>query len=125
VQIAAMNHGIGVPKAAAKVLAEVDVGDLLTAHRVHQPELVDIDGHGTGGVSDAEIIESVKGAGAELNTGADLAEFGRFLQYHGLNALARQADRGRQAADTAPGDQDGKVSRHRCVLRAIGKILSA
>ena len=78
-QIAAMHHRIGIAEARAKRLAQIDMGDLLGRQRIHQPELIDIDGHAARGLADAEIIEGVKGVRAELDAGADLAERARLF----------------------------------------------
>ena len=74
VQIAAVNHRIGITEARAKRLAQIDMGDLFGRQRVHQPELIDIDGHAARGLTDAEIIEGMKSIRAQLNAGANLAE---------------------------------------------------
>jgi hypothetical protein len=79
-QIAAMHHRIGVAEAGAKGVAQIDMGDFFGGQRIHQPELIDIDGHATRGLADAEIIEGVKRVGAELDAGADLAERRGLLQ---------------------------------------------
>ena len=50
------------------------MGDLLGRERIHQAELIDIDGHAARGLADAEIVEGVKSVRPELDAGADLAE---------------------------------------------------
>ena len=110
VQVAAMDHGIGIAVARAERLAEIDVADLAVGQRVHQPELVDIDRHLARGLADAQAIEAVEGVGAELDAGADLAELRGLLQHQRRDVLLRQRQRGRQAADAAAGDEDASLS---------------
>ena len=69
-----MHHRIRVAEARAKGFAQIDMGDLFRRQRIHQPKLIDIDGHAARGLADAEIIEGVKRVGPELDAGADLAE---------------------------------------------------
>ena len=104
-----MDDGIGVLEALAERLVERDGGDVLAGHGVHQAQLVDVDRHLAGLVADAEVVEGVEGVGAELDAGADLAELGRALEHEAAVALPGQAQRGRQAADAAAGDEDGTV----------------
>src|SRR6187397_2076659 len=70
-----MHDRIGIAEAGAKGIPEIDMGDLFRGQRIHQPELIDIDGHAARGLADAKIIESVKRIGPELDAGTDLAEF--------------------------------------------------
>ena len=73
-QIAAMHDGVGIAEPCAKIIAEIDMGDLLGGHRIHQPHLLDIDGHAARGLADAEIVEGVESVRPKLDAGADLAE---------------------------------------------------
>jgi hypothetical protein len=50
------------------------MGDLFGCQRIHQPQLVDIDGHAARGLADAEIVEGMERIRSELDAGADLAE---------------------------------------------------
>src|ERR1700710_721174 len=104
-QVAAMHDRVGIAKARAERLAQIDMGDLFGGHRVHQPKLVDIDGHVACRLADAEIIEGVERIGPELDAGADFAKIGRLLQQDRADAFLRQAKSRRQAADAAAGDQ--------------------
>ena len=47
-QIAAVHHGVGVAKPGAEGFAERDPGDLVAGDRVHQAQVVDVDGHRRG-----------------------------------------------------------------------------
>src|SRR5258708_10647643 len=104
-QVAAVHHRVGIAEAGAKRLAQIDMGDLLGGDSIHQPELIDIDGHISCRLADAEIVEGVKCVGPELDAGADFAEAGSLLQQDRANALLRKAKRGGQPADPAAGDQ--------------------
>ena len=106
-QIAAMHHRIRVAEPRAKRFAQIDMGDLFGRERIHQPELVDIDGHAARGLADAEIVEGMKGVGPELDAGADFAERGGLFQQDRADALLRKAERGGEAADAAARDQHG------------------
>ena len=104
-QIAAMYHRIGIAETRAKRLAQIDMGDFFGRQRIHQPELIDINGHAAGGLAYAEIVEGMKRVGPELDAGTDLAQCrGLFEQDRG-NALLRQPQRHGEAADAAAGDQ--------------------
>ena len=105
-QIAAMDHGIGIAEARAERLAEIDMGDLAVGQRIHQAELVDIDRHAARRFADAQPVEAVEGVGPELDAGADLAQLRGLLQHQRGDALLRQRQRRRQAADAAAGDED-------------------
>ena len=98
-----MDDGIGIAEAGAEFLAEVDVTDLAVGQRVHEPELVDIDGHATRRLSHAKMIEAVEGVGPELDAGTDLAEAAGFLEDLRGNALLGKRQRRRQSADAATG----------------------
>ena len=102
-----MHDGVGIAEAGAERLTEIDVGNLLRGHRIHQPQLIDIDRHGTGGFADAEVVESVKRVGSKLNARADFAQRRGLLQHDAGDALLREADRGGKAADAAARDQHG------------------
>ena len=112
-QIAAMNHRIGIAEAGAKGLAQIDMGDFLGGQRIHQPELVDIDRHAARGLADAEIVEGMERVGPELDAGADLAERGGLFQQDRADALLREPERRGEAADAAARDQHGsRAQRH-------------
>ena len=105
-QIAAMNHRIGISETRAEGVAQVDVGDLFGCQRIHQPQLIDIDRHAARGLADAEIIESVERVGSELDAGADFAECRRLFEQDRTDAFLREAKRHSQAADAAARDQN-------------------
>ena len=86
------------------------MGDLFGRQRIHQPELIDIDRHAARGLADAEIVEGMEGVGPELDAGADFAERRGLFQQDRADALLRQAERRREAADAAARDQDGRAS---------------
>ena len=116
-QIGPVNHGIGIAEAGPKGIVQRNAGDFLPVHGVHEAQVVDIDGLSARFVADAEIVERVEGIGAELDAGADLPQFGRAFQNDGTEAFPGQAQRGRQAADAAAGDQDGTIVGHVVVSR--------
>jgi hypothetical protein len=64
---------------------------------------------------EVEFFERAKDVGAELDAGADLAEFGRLFQHPHGETLARERVGRRQAADAAARNQDrqGLTVRHR------------
>ena len=107
VQIAAMHHAIGIAEPRAEGIAQIDMGDLFGRERIHQPQLIDIDGHAACGFADAEIVEGVEGVGSKLNAGADLAEGRGLFQQDRGNALLRETKCGGEAADAPARDQDG------------------
>ena len=96
--------------AVALGLAQIDVSDLLGGQRVHQPKLVDIDGHAARGLADAEIVEGVEGIRPELDAGADLTKRRGLFEQNGADALLGEPKRRRQAADAATRDQDGSLA---------------
>src|SRR5947209_10995709 len=100
-QVAAMNHGVGIAEAGAESLTQIDVGDFLCGERIHQSELVDINRHAARGLADAEIVEGVERVGPKLDTRADLAECGGFLQQDGPDSLLGEAERGGEATDAS------------------------
>ena len=106
VQIGAMDHRIGIAEAPAERLVDRDMRDLLAGHAVHHDQAIDIDRLGAAGVADAEIVHGVKSVGADLDAGADLAELVGLLQHRDVAALVGEAERGRQTADPAAGDDD-------------------
>ncbi len=103
-----MHHGVGIAKAATERRIERDVGDFLATHRIHQPQFVDENGHGAGGIADAQRVEAVEGVGPELDAGADFAQHRRLLQHQHRQAALRQSECGGQAADAAAGDDEGQ-----------------
>ena len=76
-QIGAMDDGVGIAEALAERLVDRDMRDLVAGHAVHHDETVDVDRLGAAGIADAEIVHGVKGVGADLDAGADLAELDR------------------------------------------------
>ncbi len=106
VQVGTMDDGIGIAEALAECLADGDMRDLGAGHAVHHDEAVDVDRLGTAGIADPEIVHGVKGVGADLDAGADLAEPIGLLQHRDVAALVGEAECSRQTADTAAGDDD-------------------
>src|SRR5262249_8128691 len=72
-------------------------------------------GGGGSGLFEVELFERAKDVGAELDAGADLAEFGRLLQHPHGETFARERVGRRQAPDAAACNQDrqGLTVRHR------------
>src|SRR4051795_11635667 len=104
VQVAAVHDGVGIAEALPERLIERDPDDLFSGHGVHQPEIVDVDRHAARGVADTKLVERVEGVGAELDTGADLPELKRALEYKAPDAFLSESKRRCKAADAAAGD---------------------
>ena len=102
-----MYHRIGITKALAKGFARRNLADLVLIQRIVHDHVVCEHGPAARFVADAQGVKRVKGVGAELDTGTDLANFGGLLQYLDLKALSRQSQCSCQSADAATGDQDG------------------
>jgi hypothetical protein len=62
----------------------------------------------TGIFGDAEHLEHAEDVGSELDSGADLLELRRLLEQRAGNALLRQRQRRRQAADAAADNDNGR-----------------
>ena len=60
-------------------------------------------------VLEADPLERAEDVGAELDAGAELLELRRLLEHPHRKALARQRIGGRQPADAAARDEEGKV----------------
>ena len=105
-QVAAVDDRVRVAEADAERLVERNVRDLLPAHGIHEAQVVDIDGDRARCVPDPEIVEAMKGVGAELNAGSDLPERRRLLQHDRRDALLREPDRRSESADTAARNDD-------------------
>src|SRR5258705_8132397 len=110
-QVTAMHDRVGIAEPFAKMLAQIDVGDLFRRQRIHQPQLIDIDGHAARGLADAEIVEGMKGVGPELDAGADLAKGSGLFPQDRAKALLAKAHRGREPSDAAAGNQHGPLVR--------------
>jgi hypothetical protein len=87
------------PKRGAECLAEIDMGDLFRRQRVHQPELVDKDGHRARLLADSEMVEAMEGVRSELDAAADLAERRRLFENERVEAFPRETKRGGESAD--------------------------
>jgi len=79
-QIAAVDHGIGISEPFAEPLGEIDMRDFLGGVRIHQPQSVDEHGDRSRGVTKFEPVEGVEGIGAELDAGADFLVAGSTLE---------------------------------------------
>src|SRR6201995_401883 len=101
-----MHDGIGIAESRAEGFAEIDMSNLFGGERIHQPHLLDIDGHAARGFADAEIVEGMEGIRTELDAGADLAERGGLLQEDRADAFLGETERGGETADAAARDQD-------------------
>ena len=60
------------------------------------------------GLLQPDLVQHAEDVGAELDTGADLAEFGRLLENAHRETLPRQREGCDQAADAAAGHQNGR-----------------
>ena len=108
VQVAAMDHRIGVAEAGPERIVERHHGDRFGGHRVHQAQFVDIDRHRPRRIADAEPVEGVEGVRAKLDAGADLAELRCLFEHDRGESGAREPERRGQPADAAAGDENGK-----------------
>src|SRR5258708_4858907 len=101
-----MDKRIGMMKPFAECVAERNARHLLPGHRIHHEEVVGKPRERADRFDQAERLELPEYMGPKLDAGADFLEFGRLLdELHG-NALARQRQRGRKAADAAADDED-------------------
>src|SRR5580658_8326972 len=101
-----MNNGVGIAEASAKGFVQRNACDLLSRHRIHQSEMVDIDRETARRLSGAERIGRVEGIGTKLDASTNLREQRRAFQDMHLETLARQSERRSQAPDTPSGDDD-------------------
>lgn len=62
-QIAPVDHTVGIPEAGAKSVIERNAGDFVTADRVHQPQAVNVDRRRARLVANAQIVKGVEGVG--------------------------------------------------------------
>src|SRR5580704_13616234 len=128
VQVAAMHDRVRVAEALAKRVAEIDMGDFFRRKRIHQAELVDIDGHAARGFADAEIVEGVERIRPELDAGADFAERRGLFQQDRTKTFLRQPKRCSKPADAAARDQDRPLvdrARHQPDLPKCSRASSA
>src|SRR4029078_9652088 len=102
-----MRDRVRIGEAPGEALVERDVDHLFAAHAVHHQQALDEDGFLLDQLADAERVERVPGIGCDLEARAYLAELRRLLEHDALEALARQSERGGEAADAAAGDDDG------------------
>jgi len=121
-QIAAMNDRIGILKPFTKPFIQRNLTDLITAHGIHQAQIIDINGHAARRVTDPQIIECVKGIRAKLDTRPDFPQFGGPFQDQGCNAFLRQAAGKGQTTDAAACDQNALCLCHFAFLpeRIVG-----
>jgi hypothetical protein len=123
-----MDHCIGVAKALPKWLVEWHANNFLGCHGIHQPKIVDVDCDGACGVADSELIKRVEGVRAQLNTGADLSEFGRPFKHDASNTFLGKAERGGKAANTTTSNNKWLVpdlGHRRFLSAAMGMRLRA
>ena len=111
-QIAAMDDGIGILKPFAKSFIQGDLTDLIATHRIHKAQIVHINGHAAGCVTNPQIIKGMKGIRAKLDACPDFPQFGGPFQDQGWNAFLRQAAGQGQATDTATCDQNARCFCH-------------
>src|SRR5215813_12845711 len=115
-QIVPVSDGVGLLELLPKArLIERDAGDALAgqgAAHLHGRRPMRI---GEYRLFEVELFERAKDVGAELDAGADLAEFGRLLQHPHGETLARERMGRRQASDAAARNQDRQclTVRHR------------
>ncbi len=60
-------------------------------------------------IHEAEPFKRAEHVGPKLNSGSDLAEFGRLFQHPDCHALARERIGRRQSADAAPSNQNRQL----------------
>src|SRR5579862_5350807 len=123
-----MNDGVRIAEALAKPVAEIDRCDVLAGRGVHEAQLVDIDRDRARRLADAEIVEGVKSIGAELDSGADLAQRRCLLEHGDALSRARQGERRREPANAAAGNQEmllGSLSRSTTHRRLLSRLYAA
>src|SRR5258708_3174870 len=71
VQVTAMNHCIRIAEPTPEFFVQINMRDFLTCRRIHQPQLIDINGHAARGLADAQIVEGMESIWTKLNAGAN------------------------------------------------------
>jgi hypothetical protein len=92
VKVASVHDRIWIAETCAKRVTQIDGADVLGGHRIHKPQFVDIHGHLTNSLAHPKAIEHVKGVRTELNTRAELTQFGSPLEDRDGNVVARQSE---------------------------------
>jgi len=108
VHVDAVDHRVGVAEALDEGLAGGNLADLVLVEGVVHHHVVGIDRAAARLVADAQGVEGVEGVGAELDTGADLADLSGLFEDLHPEALAHEGEGGGEAADAAAGDEHGK-----------------
>ena len=106
--VGAVGDRVRLAEALGEFGAERDMGDQLAGERVAHFLRRRAVGVGEHGVLEADLLQHAENIGAELDAGADLAEFGRLLEHAHREALTRQRIGRGQAADAAAGHQKGR-----------------
>ena len=102
--VGAMYHRVGAAEAAAKCLAGLDAHDFLGVDGIHHDDVIGENRAAARHLAHAQGVQRREGVGAELDARADLADVRGLLQQLDFDALARQRQRGRQAAYAAAYD---------------------
>ena len=103
-----MRDGIGLAEARHEFVTERNAGDQLAVERIThllRRRKVGVAQHS---LFQPDLVQHAEDVGAELDAGADLAEFGRLLENAHRETLARQREGRDQAADAAAGHKNGR-----------------
>ena len=106
VDVGAVGDRVRLAEARGELVVERHVGDQLAGQGVAHFLRRRAVGVGQDVVLEADFLQHAEDVRAELDAGADFAEFGRLLEHPHRETLARQRVGGGEAADTAAGNQD-------------------
>ena len=99
---------------AVDIAAHRDARHLVAGDGVAHDQALGQERHGAHGIRESHPVEHLEHVGAELDAGADLAEFRRLLEHVGRPPVGRERQRGSETADAAAGNQH--PIRRACVL---------
>ena len=121
-QVRALDHRIVILEAGAKAGSQRNARHFLAGEAVAHDQVVGKHGAGIDRLGQAEQLEHAEHVGPELDAGAGFAKIrGRLEHVHAM-PLARERQRGSQAADAAAGDEYGQF-RFRHVAPPFGAAI--
>src|SRR4029079_2938297 len=115
VDVGAMSDGVRLLETGRALHAKLDAGDELAGEGVahlHAGRGMRV---GEYRVFEPDPLQHAENVGAELDAGADLAEFRRLLEHTDREAFVRERAGGGETANAAAGDEEGPravVCRH-------------
>src|SRR4030095_1858899 len=123
--VGAVDNRVRIVEAAAKRLADGNARDFAAVDRIHHDELIGEYRTAPRTLADTERVHGGKAVGAELQPGADLADFRGLLKNFDAETLLAQRQCGGHAPNAAADDQHRltmKTSAHRALqLNAVRK----